>query len=315
MSGLYFRHNIDFTYKEVSYMANYDRRLLVPYLQDVCSSELLCSHIEKEIDQCNYNISSLNNALNQRFEEPCRPQKSSFGDLDAVGDWFWLIVSIGAVLLGLAFNRGILAKIFIIGGSICVIILASCIYSGHVDKENRYANALDQYYRTLDAIKQEKDKFPQYRNSLYQRQQELSLLMQRHAKAKNLRSKIYSVNIIPSKYRDKYAAYYLYDYFSTSRENDLDKIIQTLLLDEIKQKLDKIIAQNEEIALVQRYQVALQESQNKAIAENHREQLQQIAQLESNQELQLDYQRMIAANQEVTNFFLAADYIEKYRNR
>lgn len=29
-------------------MASYDRRILVPYLRDVYSSELLCAHIEKK---------------------------------------------------------------------------------------------------------------------------------------------------------------------------------------------------------------------------------------------------------------------------
>lgn len=131
--------------------------------------------------------------------------------------------------------------------------------------------------------------------------------------AEKLRSDTYSVNIIPSRYRTIHAAYYLYDYFESGRETDLDKIIQTMLLDEIIPRMDKLIMQNQEILLNQRRQLALQEQQNRAIAKNHREQMRRIARMERNQELQLDYQRMIERNQEVTNFFLAADYLERHR--
>ncbi len=296
-------------------MASYDRRLLVPYLQDVCSSELLCSHIEKEIGQCNRDIASLENTLQQRIIDPCSPEKEDFKSEHMGPCIFWMIVFIAVTIIGCLIGANILGIPIMLGGGIFALSFGIVAWDENQQSKNKLEAALQNYYRILEVNKQNRAKIPQFQNNLYQRRQDLTKLMERYSDAEILRDNIYSVNIIPSKYRDKFAAYYLYDYFRTSRENDLDKIIQTLLLDEIKQKLDKIIAQNEEIALVQRYQVALQESQNKAIAENHREQLQQIAQLESNQELQLDYQRMIAANQEVTNFFLAADYIEKYRNR
>lgn len=124
---------------------------------------------------------------------------------------------------------------------------------------------------------------------------------------------MYGVNIIPNKYRNPHAAYYLFDYFNSCRENDLDKVIQTMLLDDIIKRLDHIIAQNEEILLNQRYQIALQEGQNHMIAENHREQMLAIARMEANQQLQTDYQQMIVQNQAVTNFFLTYDFLTKKR--
>lgn len=32
-------------------MAQYDRKILIPYLQDVCSMELLCAKITREINE------------------------------------------------------------------------------------------------------------------------------------------------------------------------------------------------------------------------------------------------------------------------
>ena len=122
----------------------------------------------------------------------------------------------------------------------------------------------------------------------------------------------YGVNIIPNKYRDIYVAYYLYDYFSSSRETDLDKILQTMLLDQIVERLDRIIDQQEEIILNQRMAMALQEKQSEQLQQNHRAQLQAIARVEQNQQLQNDYLAMIDTNTRITNFFVTADYINKY---
>ena len=129
---------------------------------------------------------------------------------------------------------------------------------------------------------------------------------------KNNLAAAYGVNIIPNKYRDIYVAYYLYDYFSSSRETDLDKILQTMLLDQIVERLDRIIDQQEEIILNQRMAMALQEKQSEQLQQNHRAQLQAIARVEQNQQLQNDYLAMIDTNTRITNFFVTADYINKY---
>ena len=296
-------------------MAIYDRRLLVPYLQDVCSSELLCARLEKEISQCSRDIASLENTLRHKIVDPCYPIEEDYKSKDLIPCILWTIAFLVVTYIGYLIGANILGIPIMIGGGLYAVIFGTEAVDQIQRSKKKREEVFQNYYRILEINKQERAKVPQFQNALCERQREYATLVERYDEAENLRDTVYSVNIIPSKYRDKYAVYYLYDYFRTSRENDLDKIIQTLLLDEIKQKLDKIISQNEEIALAQRYQIALQEGQNKAIAENHREQLQQIARLESNQELQLDYQRMIATNQEVTNFFLASDYIEKYRNR
>lgn len=89
----------------------------------------------------------------------------------------------------------------------------------------------------------------------------------------------------------------------------MDKVVQTLLLDEIKQRLDKIIEQNEKILLELRYQSALMERQNEMIANNHREQMRRMARMEENQEMMNDYLNMIDQDINVTNFILSMDFL------
>ena len=296
-------------------MASYDRRFLVPYLQDVCSAEMLCSRLEKEIAQCNNNVQWYANAVNQRITDPPYPSYSNYSDRDSSGGIIIFSVIIAIGLLALMIGWVIIGiGVMIYGG---IGILAGFIEDSEENerRNKKYNEALEIYNKRIEQNKQLRAQIPQYQESLRAWEQHLDGLRNGLSKAQALRNSVYSVNIIPSKYRNVHVAYYLFDYFSTCRENDLDKIIQTLLLDQIVQKLDRIIDQNDEIILNQRYQIALEEQQNRMISENHRRELNKIAQLESNQQLQLDYQNMIARNQEVTNFFLAAEYIQKLKDQ
>lgn len=298
-------------------MASYDRRFLVPYLQDVCSAEMLCSRLEKEIAQCNNNVQWYANAANQRIVDPPYPSFSNYTDKDSSGSGGIIIGSVIAVigLLALMIGWVIIGIGVMIYGGIGILVGLSEVSDENERRNKKYNEALEIYNKRIEQNKQLRAQIPQYQESLRAWGQHLDGLKSGLSKAQALRNSVYSVNIIPSKYRNVHVAYYLFDYFSTCRENDLDKIIQTLLLDQIVQKLDRIIDQNDEIILNQRYQIALEEQQNRMIAENHRRELKKIAQLESNQQLQLDYQNMIARNQEVTNFFLADEYIQKLKDQ
>lgn len=216
------------------------------------------------------------------------------------------------------------SMISMIFGSLIPIILSIVIFAimglpwiWEIKEENerterKNQEAEENYYRWCENYKKNIAQLPLTQKQLQDKQQYLYTLNNRLRAAQKLRSDVYSVNIIPSRYRNIHAAYYLYDFFNSARETDLEKVIQTMLLDEIIQRLDRIIAQNEEIMLNQRMQLAMQERQNKMIAEHHREEMKSIARMEKNQQLQLDYQDMIAKNQMVTNFFLEADYLRKY---
>lgn len=297
-------------------MANYDRNILVPYLQDVCCSELLCSKLQREIQNCEQEIQKLTSWINWKPNEPKRPYPSAF-DSDKSGGYAYIVIwGVIPVLIGLfVASLGGEGYIFLILSLAFGLFCGSLGYSEVKELENRdekrYEEALEYYNQTIARNEQHKKTVPQWKWERENQRNRLAMLNQQLADAQKLRAGVYSVNVIPSRYRNIHVAYYLFDYFSTCRESDLDKIIQTMLLDEIIQRMDTIIHQNEEIMLNQRIQLALQEEGNRSAAEHHREEMRRIAGMERNLELQADYQQMIVQNQVVTNFLLAAEYLRK----
>lgn len=85
-----------------------------------------------------------------------------------------------------------------------------------------------------------------------------------------------------------------------------------MLLDQIIAKLNQIIAQQTETILNQRMILAKQDAQMEALQENHNAHLRSLAQIEQNQALQTNYLDMLDTNTRITNFFVTADYINKY---
>lgn len=301
-------------------MAQYDRRILVPYLHDVCSTEILCAKLRRELSDCEKKISNLNTIINRKYEKPSCPFESDYlnGTNDNLGACIpgGIIAGIAAMVWITLGSFDLFAFVGFLGvlyGGFCIFMGIWTAYDDRSDARKRYEEALRKYKQELSNIEEKNKLIPSQKKTMETYVNLKTTLLNRLREAERLRDEVYGVNIIAKKYRNIYAAYYLYDFFSTSRETDLEKIIQTFLLEEIKQRLDKVITQNEQIILNQRYQIALQEKANQSIEENHRMIMKEIATMESNQELQMDYQNMIAKNQAVTNFILAADYIQKYR--
>ena len=295
-------------------MASYDRGILIPYLQDICAAEMLCRKLEQEIQLSTEEANKYTSWANGRYDNPKAPNPENYAtdNNELTGGIVSLIIFGGPGLLllpGLPF-------LGIVGIAMGVFMLVSSI-SEQREKDARaeqaYSEAMEKHRKQVAIQKSYRESIPWWREEAKKWEEKGTYLKEKLEEAKKLRNDAYSVNIIPSRYRSVHAAYYLYDYFNTCRENDLDKVIQTMLLDEIIQRMDKLIIQNQEIILNQRMQLAMLESQNQMLAENHREEMKQLARMETNQERQLDYLHMIEANQEVTNFFLAVDYIETHR--
>lgn len=284
-------------------MAKYDRRFLVPYLRDVCSVELLYSRTARDLASCEDMLAYARKKENRKAE---RVEKPSLLEKLAIHFIGYSIVIIFALYLN-SHPSGILALLFVLVAGLIVGVSLATIWK----IPGEYSHDLRKYEAYLaEQATYDKEKV-RYRELANIQEKKITLLRKQQYSVKELRQQVYSVNVIPSKYRNLHAAYYLFDFFSSCAEDDLGRVIQTMLLDDIIARLDKIIAQNEEILLNQRYQIALQENQNRMMAKNHREQMKAIARMERNQELQMDYQRMMVQNQAVTNFFLTYDFLRK----
>ena len=125
-------------------------------------------------------------------------------------------------------------------------------------------------------------------------------------KACNLLQKAYQVNIIPMQFRNLYTIYYLHEFISTSRES-LSAALLHCDLNEIKAKLDKIIAQQQEVIIQQ----AIIASQNNQLLQQNKLQLERLASIESNTTQAGQYAEIAAVNAETCAWIGLANYIDK----
>lgn len=294
-------------------MAKYDRRILVPHLQDICWVEMeyhkMIQLAADSRNRCEVAHDELTKA--EKLSKPLPPQKSDYVKHELGGPICFIVLAAVLFVVLVASTSGFFRWVIIVlGGFFLAGILASLLdqvrlngmdMEKYNEREKMYLEAVENYNKTKESIpvlqEQENSLHLQYKKDKEQLTQ-----------ISSLREKLYSVNIIPNKYRNLHAAYYLYDYFCSSQEDDLDGIIKTMLLDDIVQQLDVIIQQQRQVILNQRRQIAIQESGNEQLAERHAEQMRAIATMEGNQLQQQKYLQMIDDRIRVNNYFTKGTY-------
>lgn len=286
-------------------MAKYDRRILVPYLTDVYSMELLCNEAQRYLQELRSDIRLYHSKL-AREVPPEEPQSMPLrwalaflaGALASTIVTIFLFTnddSFFRILLGFF---GIWLSFFLWGGTFDTLKI-------RMDCKNAY----DVYLEDLERYASRGPIRIQYEQELYRLENEETSFEEKMEKIFRLRDNVYGVNIIPSNYRNLYAAHYLYQYFSSSDADDIDMILQTFVLEEIKDRLDDILERQTEMILNQRAMIANQEAANAAMAKRHEQQMKQIASLNENAKNQTKYLSMINANLAVSNYFAYKEYI------
>ncbi len=298
-------------------MANYNHEILVNYLRDVYSMELLVRKIEDDVHSTGEDVEYLQTLIEKADSTPV-PQK---GTISPPKDIFPSLakgcVTLGILICLLLFSpdSGFLGLI----AALCLYLsLGFFIYAGFIASNNAKKQKMEKE-AVEETYQEEKKDYERMmalanegRPDLPNQIDDYNAAVSHLQEAKEKLQSVYSANIIPNKYRSVYVAYYLYDYISSSHETDIDRVLQTMLLDQIIAKLDKIIAQQEEIILNQRMQLAKQDALLAQSKKQHEEQMKAISNLEENQQMQNDYLAMTEANTRITNYFVTADYINKY---
>lgn len=295
-------------------MAQYNHEVLVNYLRDVYSMELLVRKIQTDMqllqDKINSEKTSISNAEQMPF--PVEEEVSSPVDISPRLIFYFITLFISfaffnipiiGTLIGVL---GIIFSIFMLADSFMVSSDDSLARNKQEDfLKSQFKNNVMEYEQAL--------KYAEFcKSDLPSQIADYNTTVSHLQEAKEKLQQVYSVNIIPNKYRTIYVAYYLYDYISSCRETDVDRVLQTMLLEQIIAKLDKIIAQQEEIILNQRMQLAKQDYLIAQSKQQHTEQMKILYGLEKNQQIQNDYLAMTEANTRITNYFVTADYINKY---
>ena len=295
-------------------MARYDRRFLVPYLQDVCSVELLLIRLNKEDDKVLDNIWRFEN----RIKNDPRPQKVTeypmkYAVKALIRGLICLAISFLCACVRSSTDSYVLEFISMISSFPMLVVagvffwIAKAEYDDHCESTydvKVYEKKLKEWYDRAA----ERDKNQQQADFWRNRRK----LIQSHIKeVQNLRKRVYDVNVIPHQYRNVYAAHFLYDFFRGGQADDLEQVIAIFVLEEIKARLDRVIEQQTDIIVNQRVMIANQERTNKQIAENHRREMEQYARLNENAERRNQYLEMINTNLVISNYFAYNDYIKK----
>ena len=123
-------------------------------------------------------------------------------------------------------------------------------------------------------------------------------------KVEALLTDAYSINIIPSKFRNIYAAYFLYDFISTSTAS-LNEALLHCDLDTIQQKFDEVIQQQEAMIMELAYQNAL----NEKIVRQNEQILGHAIQTENNAALAAQYTKIAANNTGVVAAIQISEYL------
>ncbi len=313
-------------------MAKYNQEFLVQYLRDIY---VLYVAEEKIIQKCNAVDREWRNKKANPPRYPAKPVRERPSEikggsiylsvLHLLLFWFPITMAFIFLLIGLAELLSAGWESFdweTVGG--CLLFFAIPIL---LDQPIRMKLRRDDK-KASDEIKRINDKFEAEMRAYSKRCKEIdsiieneyanekAMLSRRSAywwqewkKVCALRELVYNVNIIPRQYRDKYAAVYLYDYFESSGENDLGMALNTYVLEQIKERLDRIMDQLSEVIL---NQYTMMQNQERAMeqAERHRnEMMQRLSRIEANAEERNKYLKMIESNTETLKYFATADYL------
>lgn len=133
-------------------------------------------------------------------------------------------------------------------------------------------------------------------------------------KAEDLLNDFYSMNILPTQYRNLASACYIYDYMSSSNETLESTLIHEHMengIQRIEAKLDEIIYQLQD--LVYETRCIRQENQklHNQMAEQNRKMLKSLKQTEANTLEAAQYSQLISNDMRTVAFFETVNYLEK----
>lgn len=171
-----------------------------------------------------------------------------------------------------------------------------------VNKQRKEA-CLNFYY---DFKKTAPTEYQKNANEISRLKHEYDEIKKEFEKASELLEQAYDVNIVPKQFRNLYAIYYLSDFINSSNES-LSTALLNYNLETIKEKLDKIIEQQQEIIINQ----ALTIAQNEKIMKQNENQLRHLASIEQNTDRAAQYAQIASNNAEACAWIGIANYISK----
>lgn len=292
-------------------MARYSRTFLVSYLRDICSLYYTKQKLTSLIEKCNQEAEQIplrarNSVVKPHYENEASvsfPWQGGCGCAMAVLCLIWIPIAIIDSAIYINGTSPAIPFTMMIAG-ICVFYYFRSIRKDKVNQIREANEAkLKQYevdmWVAAEATKPDVDKICAKRD-FYAAECE---------KVDELLKKAYQANIIPGRYREMYAAVYLYDWFSNGLSDDLDMALNTFVLEVIKDKLDIIIKNQAEELINQRIMIANQQKSMEQQERHHRELMGKLDEIQTTEEERNSYLQMINANTATSAFYAQATYL------
>lgn len=301
-------------------MSKLNREFLVPYLEDVCA--LYMADLEVCAKMYNAQRKIIIARRGEEINPPAKPKyEESLGGFGCLVSGIGLFLLIAPIILLFAsrFDPSVTEgqrKLFIfmafVGIPMGLLLFVPVrkeeyeIARNNKELNRHYKEAVRQYEieeRIVSARNEEA------RRKIPDLEKQVNELSEERKKIAKTLETVYAANIIPSHYRDMYAAVYLCDFFSTSRSDNLDMALNTYVLEQIKDKLDVIIEKQRESILNQRLILANQQKSLEEQRAHNAYMRQKVYQIASSIEEQNQYLAMIEGSSAATAYFAAANYL------
>lgn len=292
-------------------MARYDREFLVPYLEDICVLHLSKQKLIGMIGSSKQEIERIQKNAVNGVEAPQLERYRTDSDFDGFGlGCLGCLCFVFAVILFFACLAADSPIALLLPGVFAVLAIILFLYSlgaqdsanDEIKKRNDEKEA-DHALSQLAALVVVEPKVDAVKKRIKTYETEIK-------KVDNLLEKLYDINVIPRWYRDLYPAVYLYDWFSNSRADDLDLALNTLVLEQIKDRLDTIIQNQSEMIINQRIMIANQRKTMEQMERHHERLMSKLKQIGASVEDQNMYLGMIEANTAASAYFAAANYLK-----
>lgn len=285
-------------------MAKYDREFLVPYLHSLCALHIA---EKKLLDHCK-ELATYRDQIKAGTNLPYPARRP---DEPLVTGSIFAALAFGCIclipcILCIAWGPlwgALLSGTFSI--FLFWISIGSIIDTKHQNEANHqaYQRAYSEYHRVQKADEKEREKLPAI-------QEKLDKGIQDGRRITALIQETYNANVIPSRYRGFYPAVYLYDWFNTSRADDMDAALNMYVLEEIKSRLDDIISNQSEMILNQRVMIASQERSMEIQQTTAQKLHAKLDRIEASDEERNSYLKMIQSDVATNEFFASWNYFK-----
>lgn len=299
----------------------YERKTLLPYLTELYGIEVTYRTLVNKSNLYNNAIShekkcaSNAHILDETIAKPNieTPEKNNSRVMLVAAICFTALLSIWIFIQSQGYNP---LSVFLFYLIIALLIIRSV----NKKAEEDYERALDSYNSKMANYQSEFTSLENQKATVRKSQEILPTLLANKQEIDTeleaciaVRDNAYSLNVIPSDYRDLGPVAYLFNYFSTSQATNLDQVIQTMLLDDIRRRIQNIENQlNEIISNQQRIYNKLSEIQDTAqeigvqlveMESLHHEQL-------AESQKQTDELKMIKTSARISNYLQAGTYLK-----